>query len=274
MVNIIDMLKLIPSGIGLDIAKKHTGIFIWDGTSFHEYSLVVGEDYDKDDPFAEYRMRREFKSKLGEIVKGKFFARCIVENVYGGQNFDTVRKLLALNTVIDELIFDNVCGVDKFYRWEEAKWLKYARQLYKQREKLNPKVEIKGILDSLGYSYEGECAEDIRDAAGMLLGVIVSEMLASNQSKITVKMSDIKMHYIEIPEDIYLLRDKNLSDGCVMVDLDLRNVEKSVLMNVSQHPDDALIACLPSNKLGSFGLKHKFKFYEGENGYLIFYKKK
>jgi len=274
MVMITDLLKRIPSGMGLDIAKNHTGVFIWDGSEIHEYGLVVGTDYNKDDPFAEYRMRREFKDKLGEIVEGRFFARCIVENVYGGQNFDTVRKLLALNTVIDELIFDNVCSVDKFYRWEEAKWLKYARLLYKQKGKLNPKVEIQGILDALGYSYEGKCAEDVRDAAGMLLGVVASEMIADNQSKVSVKMSDVKMHYIELPEDIYLLRDTKVQDGCIMVDLDLRSIEKSILMNVSQHPADALIAPLPSNKLGSFGLKHKFRFYEEGDGYLVFYKKK
>ena len=44
-------------------------------------------------------MRRDLKVKLSEIVVGRDFEVCIVEDVYGGENFDTVRKLLNLNTV-------------------------------------------------------------------------------------------------------------------------------------------------------------------------------
>ena len=271
---VIDLLKQIPSGIGLDVAKNHAGVFYWDGGKIHEYGLAVSEAYDKSDPFAEYRMRLNFKKQLKEIVGGKFFSRCVIENVYGGTNFDTVRKLLALNTVIDELIFEGSCGVDKFYRWEEPKWLKYTRQLYKQRGKFNTKVEVKMILNNLGYNYEGDYSEDIMDAAGMLLGVIAYEMMEENQATVSVKMSDVKMYYMQIPEDVYLIRDSKVEDGCISVPLDTRNIEKSVLSAVAQHPTDALVAYLPSEKLGSFGLKHKFQFYEEGDGYLVFYKKK
>lgn len=274
MVTIIDLLKQIPSGMGLDIAKNHTGVFIWDGESIHEYPIVVKEVYDKSDPFAEYRMRLDFKNQLKAVVEGKSFSRCIVENVYGGQNFDTVRKLLALNTVIDELIFEGACRVEKFFRWEEAKWLKYTRQLFKQKGKLNPKVEVQSILHVFGYDYQGDCAEDIMDAAGMLLGVIAYEMLQDNEVRTIVKMSDVKMYYMQLPEDVYLIKDSKVQDGCISVELETRSIEKSILTCVAQHPQDVLVAPLPSEKLGSFGLKHKFQFYEDGDGYLVFYKKK
>lgn len=284
---VVNLFKTIPSGIGLDIAKNHSGICIWNGETVEQYGFSIDE-YDKNDPFAEYKMRRQFKEKLKEIVNGRYFEHCIIEDVYGGENFDTVRKLLALNTVIDELIFEHACLVNKFYRWNEPKWSSMTRNIYKQRGKLKSKVETQGLLEYLEYDYylahkDDEPSvkkeiffEDICDATAMLLAVVANETLNINIAKQTsVKMSDIKMVYLADVYDTYSCKDKRISEeGFICVDLDYRNLEKSILAQAGYHPTDVMCALLPSSKLGVFGLNHNFKFYDSDEGYLLFYKKK
>ena len=65
-----DILKSIKSGIGLDVAKNHTDICIWNGTSVETFGFAL-IDYSKDDCFSEYKMRRDFKQKLSHIVTRK-----------------------------------------------------------------------------------------------------------------------------------------------------------------------------------------------------------
>lgn len=278
--------RQVKSGIGLDVAKNHTGICIWNGESVETYGFALSE-YDKGNPFAEYKMRREFKQKLSEIVKGRTFEFCIIEDVYGGDNFDTVRKLLALNTVIDELIFDGVCYVDHFDRWGESVWMKNVRTIYKQRGRLKSKIELQGILEFLEFPFymgnkdksDPEKAdiffEDICDATGILLARVVAEIMNINVAKqSSLRMSDIKMVYVQYIEDTFSVRDKRVKEELYLpVELNYKKLEQSILASVSAHPDDVLIASLPSSKLGVFGTKHNFKFYSGDEAYLIFYKR-
>ena len=280
------LLKTIPSGIGLDIAKNHSGIFIWDNGKMEQYGFALDE-YEKNDPFAEYKMRRQFKQKLSEIVQGRYFEHCIIEDVYAGENFDTVRKLLALNTVIDELIFERVLTINKFYRWNEPKWSKATRSIYKQKGRLKSKFETQGLLEYLEYDFLLEHKddkpakkkeiffEDICDATAMLLAVVANEsMLVNVVNSANIKMSDIKMIYVEGILDTYSIKDKRVNEeGFIGVDLDYRNLEKSIIAQVTQFPNDVLCALLPSSKLGVFGMKHNFKFFDSDEGYLLFYKK-
>ena len=241
-INVLNVLEIIPSGIGLDVSKNHTGVVIWNGKDTEEYGFEL-QDYDKSDYFAEYKMRRDFKKNLSEIVKGRYFEICVIEDVYGGENFDTVRKLLALNTVIDELIFEHVCTVNEFYRWKEPTWISGLRLLYRQKGKLRSKVETQGILEYLEYKFylenkdlkESEKKkiyfEDICDACGMLLGVVAKKELESkrlNSKRLT--LSQIKMLYLEHDYDNVTSRNKVISNVlCMEVELDLRHLEKSII---------------------------------------------
>lgn len=284
---LLAMLKTIPSGIALDVAKNHTGVVHWDGVELHRYGFAI-EEYDKGDPFAEYKMRRAFKLKLTELLKGLSVKYCIIEDVFGGENFDTVRKLLALQTVIDELIFDRVLFVDTFFRWNEPKWSSFTRSIYKQRGKLKSKIETQGILEYLEDEFVLEHKsdsqsvkrdifyEDICDATGILLGVVASEIMQTNIAKASViKASQIKMYYIDDLEDTYGHKDRRIrEEGFISVDLDYRNLERSICLQAAQHPDDVLCALLPSSKLGVFGAKMGFQFYDSEESYLLFYAKK
>ena len=284
---LISMLKTIPSGIALDVAKNHTGVVYWDGETLHRNGFAIDE-YDKGDPFAEYKMRRQFKNKLKEIVQGLSVKYCVIEDVYGGENFDTVRKLLSLQTVIDELIFEHVLFVETFFRWNEPKWSALTRTIYKQRGKLKSKIETQGILeyleDEFYLAHKSDSAsakrelffEDICDATGILLGVVASEIMQINIAKASaVKLSQVKMFYIDDLEVTYGHKDRRIrEEGFISVDLDYRNLEKSIVLQASQHPDDVLCALLPSSKLGVFGAKNGFEFFDSEESYLVFYLRK
>lgn len=284
---LVSMLKTIPSGLALDVAKNHTGVVHWDGQTVHRDGFAIDE-YDKADPFAEYKMRRQFKSKLSEIVSGLSVQYCVIEDVFGGENFDTVRKLLALQTVIDELIFEHVLFVDKFFRWNEPKWSALTRTIYKQRGKLRSKVETQGILeyleDEFVLAHKGDSEkakrdlfyEDICDATGILLAVVASEIMQINVVRSSgLKLSQVKMYYVEDLIDTYSHKDRRVrEEGFISVELDYRNLEKSITAQASLHPDDVMCALLPSSKLGVFGVQQKFTFYDSDESYLLFYNKK
>lgn len=283
---LMSLLQTIPSGIGIDASKNHTGVVIWNGEKLERYGFSINE-YDKTDYFAEYKMRRQFNEELKKLVEGRYFEFCIIEDVYGGENFDTVRKLISINTVIDELIFEHTCTVNNFYRWNEPKWTSLMRTIYKQRGKLKAKVETQGVLEFLEDDFYLEHKddsnaekkltyfEDICDATGMLLAVIANEKMNLNLVKqSSLRLSDIKMVYIEELEDIYGVRDERIRyELFVYVDLDYRNLEKSIIQQAAQNPEDVLCALLPSSKLGVFGMNHKFTFYDNDVSYLLFYKK-
>lgn len=276
----------IKSGIGLDIAKNHTGICIWEDNKIKTYGFEL-KPYDNLSYFAEYKMRADFKQQLKEIVQGKHFEFCIVEDVYGGDNFDTTRKLLALNTVIDELIFEGVCFVDNFVRWGATKWMSYFRMIYKQKGKLKSKIETQGILEYLGYDYylknkdlsdkekKEIFFEDICDATAMLCSMIMKRNSDLSLAKTTsLKFSDIKIVYLEDLEDTYSLRNKRIQEeGYVYVDLNYRALEKSIVDLVRANPDSVLCSYLPVEKLGRFGIKNNLEFFSSGEGYLLFYKK-
>lgn len=283
---VLNIFKTIKSGIGLDISKNHTGIVIWNGETIETYGFAI-EDYDKSDYFAEYRMRRDFKGILTQIVQGRTFEYCIVEDVYSGENFDTVRKLLALQTVIDELIFEHVCVVDHFARMLQVEWSKYTRQIYKQNGRLKSKVETQALLEHLGFEFYMQHKddsdsrkkeiffEDICDACAMLVGLIVKNSTENTVAKAqTLHLKDIKMYYVEHKEDIHKLRDKRLKT----LDLDevkeveiTKAIEKNMISYCMQDKDNVMCAEIPVDKLGVFGQKHKFNFYVSGKGYLFFY---
>lgn len=291
------LLKTIKSGIGIDAAKLHTGICIWDGQKVETYGFRLNE-YDKDDPFAEYKMRRDFKNKLLEYVDGKTFQVCIIEDCYGGENFDTVRKLLAIQTVIDELIFEKRVFVDEFYRKKEPVWFSNFRKIYKVAKGYDSKIETQMILEYLNFDFYMQYKdypdraddakkrdlptkssfffEDRCDATAQLLSIAMEKI--TNQGRVSEKpisFADIKVYYLNAPV-LTFSNDKVLkvTDKPRTVKLNTRNLQQSIIDCVKSFPDDVMIAEVPVDKLGVFGVKQKFTFYSDGEGWIVFYKKR
>lgn len=278
------VLGTLGSGIGLDIAKNHTGVCIYrDGNIIREGFKL--EEYNENDVHAEYSMRKDMKLKLQDLLWGLDVKHCIVEDVYGGNNFDTVRKLLALNTVIDELIDEGVVKVGNFYRWSETRWLKYFRRFYKIKGGYKSKIETQMLLEFLGDTFylanrsksdkekKDIFFEDICDATAMLCSVsmyLKEEENKSENSSVSVK--DIQMYYIESYEDYLSVADGRVGvEPWLWVEPDYRSLEKKVIEGVKSHPKDILIMDVPVSKLGRFGISNKFTFYPSGRGCLIWY---
>lgn len=294
-VNELNIMTLLNgTAITLDIAPLHTGVVIWNGSSFEEYYFHLSHKEGMKDeslsPMWAIKQRRVFKKHLEEIVKGRSFDYCLVEGVYGGENYSTTVQLLNLNTVIDELMLDRVCTIKTFYRERQTVWSKDMRLIYKQKNKPTSKVEVQNFLDYMNCSYylkhkndtekqkAIECFEDICDSYGMLFSIVAKLKFATTvEKKKRIRFSDIKLLYVEDSEEVYSSRDKVFSSGDFEpVNLDFRNIEKSLLGYIEQFPDKLLCAYLPPSKLGIFGTKHHLEFFcnEDDEGWLYFYKQR
>lgn len=279
------LLSGIKSGVGLDIAKNHSGVTIWDNGEIQRYGFEL-DTYDNSDPFAEYRMRLSLKEKLKDLLGGKHFQHCVIEDVYGGENFDTVRKLIALNTVIDELIFEGIVKVDSFYRWKEPVWLKYFRKIYKVKGSPKAKIETQRILEYMNDSFYMKNKdlsdskkkeiffEDICDSTAMLCAVVMYLKEDKVEKDKQLSLKDIQMYYIEY-EDYYLeIEDDRIRlEQYYYADPHFRNLENKILSEARNHPDEVICMDLPVSRLGTFGLKNKLSYFESGDGCLLWYRK-
>lgn len=286
-VTVESALSVLGSGIGLDIAKNHTGVTIYVGGKVKRYGFALDE-YDNSDYFGDYKMRLSLKNHLKEIVGGMEFNYCIVEDVYGGENYDTVRKLIVLNTVIDELIFEGTVKVTHFYRWLKTMWFKYFKLYYKTRKNIKSKIATQDILGYLedefylqhrdleNHKKEEIFFEDICDSTAMLCGlalyVSLGEEKAEKKNKISMK--NIKMTYIEYEEDYLAIDDDRMrTEAWVDVETCHKNLEDVMIQAVTDYPKFVLRMDLPVKYLGKFGIKYKLPFYPSGNGVLLWYLK-
>lgn len=282
------ILSQFKSGIGLDIAKNHTGVCLWRDGKVETLGFAVEMEYDNTCYMAEAKMRLWFKNKLKELLQGYDWEVCVVEDVYGGVNFDTTRKLLALNCVIDELMLEGSVSIGNLYRFKESEWIKDLRTIVKLGNKLNPKYECQEILNYLNFdfvrtnrterpSYQSSIFfEDRCDATGQLLALAMhlnSELRTVKQS--SLRLSNINMFFVEDLEDIYYLRDEviNSFELVEVCNFNKRNIEQGILDTVRDAGNQVSFVELQTGELGTFGLKNGFEFYSQGYGYLVFYDK-
>ena len=272
------------SGLGLDVAKRHTGVcIVQGGTAKREgFSLIESTEM--------YPLRKDLKSKLTELIGGMEFRYCVKEDIYGGDNYDTVRKLAELDTVIDELIDEGVIKVGHFFRWGESKWLKYFRRYCRMRGGLKAKLETQKILEYLCDGFymansglsEAEKRkiffEDKCDATAMLCAVpmYLKEIEEGASERKRYRLSDIQIYYIEDLDEYGGLPDERVGvDAWQWVDADWgMDLERKLLLEASLNPIDILIMETPPNKLGRLAVERGLKFHRGKEGYLVWYVKK
>lgn len=288
-VTVESILSAFKSGIGLDIAKNHTGVCMWKDGKLETTGFYVDMDYDKTSYMAEAKMRLQFKKQLAEILSGYDWEVCVVEDVYGGSNFDTTRKLLALNCVIDELALEGTVKINNLYRLKEAEWMRSLRTVSNVGTRLNPKYECQAILGFLKFPFylENESKseaekkriffEDRCDATGQLLALALKLSDSSEKTKSSsVKMSGLFLGFFEDEDDVYWSEDRVLSNApVVFVDFpDEGNVEDMILQLVSDNKDSVLMMKVSTSRLGTFGVVNGFDFYEQGFGFLVCYDKR
>lgn len=287
--------RAFPSGLGIDAAKNHTGLCIWNGTMVETVGFALDE-IDQSDPHWEYKMRCDFKRKLASYIEGKYFQVVVIEDCYGGENFDTVRKLLAIQTVIDELLDEGRVTCGEFYRRRESEWLSDFRRIYKSQVGLKAKVATQEILEYLNFDFymqyknypdkEKEAKEsglptktsfffeDRCDATAQLLSVAISKLSITAPKETKPKMRELQLVYLNGREPAMYTDCQRIIDGPIKdVVLNPKALEKSILDCMEMYPDSVIRACLPVDKIGVFGAKHKFTFYDDGEGWLFCFRK-
>lgn len=271
------VLSSIESGVALDIAKLHSGVAIWENDELSRHGFKLKE-FSKTDPHYLYNLREDLLEKLSDLLGGKHFEHCVIEDVYSGSNFTTVAVLVTLNTVIDELIFKGIISVDNFHRWKEATWMKYFRRICKIKGKPDVKYETQEILRYLNdeFSLEGNTLtnaekekiffEDICDATGMLCAVAVYS--ATSDNEVHEKSLTMRSVWVSYQSDL----NDDVLDVAQSVDYDGSKLEDFILGYCKEFPNVLFYSRIPSEKLGRFGIEHGFSFFP-QGGYLLFRKK-
>ena len=281
-----DILQVFDSAIGIDPSKNHTGISIWrDGklTTLGFQTKQTG----KDDPFEEARMRLDFKRKLADLIRGMSFEVCVVEEVYGGANFTVTRKLIAVNTVIDELILEGVVEVKHFHRLLAQQWGEGIRDIVEIQPGFKSKIRTQIVLEHLKVPFYMENKdlsqarkkeiyfEDKCDAIGMLLGLAMIQKSKEDKSKpVGIKISDVQMYFVEDFFDVYNLEDDIIEDYPIYeYETDGKEIEFDILEYLSKSPQEVAVIKVEISQLGRFGIEHKFKFYPQQHGFIVCYLK-
>ena len=273
--------------LGLDLAPGHTGVFIWNDAEdrYITYGFKVPDDLPKDDYYYA-RVRRFFNEKFKYLFEGMHFSRVCVEDVYGGENYDTFCQLFNINTVIDDLILDGVITCDKLYRVKPSTWMSGLSKVVQTKGGFKSKYRTQHILKSIGYKFaldgEGKSAgwladtfyEDICDATGLVIGLRALEkhdVPIKKQS--SVRLSQIEVVFLESYDDIFNFRG-GFANNYVVDDVEInkRVIESEIKRLVNE--DSGMIYCtnLTNAELGVFGIKRGFHV-SCESGWLVFYSK-
>lgn len=186
--------------LGLDISQNSSGICLYANGVRNTYNSKV--DYDKNDVFAEARMRKQLKQDLLEVINGNELELIVIEDVFEGANAEVVRKLYALNTAIDDLILDGLVVCKDFVRVQNGVWKSWLSVVdsNKDLKGFNDKEKIQGYLKILGIEESGEGFQDRLDATGMVIGYFLNNANGGTvvvEKKKRVNFKDVSVIYEE-----------------------------------------------------------------------------
>lgn len=186
--------------LGLDISQNSSGICLYVNGVRNTYNSKV--DYDKNDVFAEARMRKQLKQDLLEVINGNELELIVIEDVFEGANTEVVRKLYALNTAIDDLILDGLVVCKDFVRVQNGVWKSWLSVVdsNKDLKGFNDKEKIQGYLKILGIEESGEGFQDRLDATGMVIGYFLNKAKGGTvvvEKKKRVNFKDVSVVYEE-----------------------------------------------------------------------------
>lgn len=186
--------------LGLDISQNSSGICLYANGVRNTYNSKV--DYDKNDVFAEARMRKQLKQDLLEVINGNELELIVIEDVFEGANAEVVRKLYALNTAIDDLILDGLVVCKDFVRIQNGVWKSWLSVVdsNKDLKGFNDKEKIQGYLKILGIEEYGDGFQDRLDATGMVVGYFLNKANGGTvtvEKKKRVNFKDVSVVYEE-----------------------------------------------------------------------------
>ncbi|AFQ30015.1 hypothetical protein P4493_04765 [Bacillus thuringiensis] len=270
------------SGLGLDISKTSTGITIFDGETVKTYQCVI--EYDEDSPFHWYLLTKALEDDLKSLLQGKHFDVIGIEDSIQGENYDTVRKLILLNSVIDKIIMEGNVTCDYFKRIGNTVWKKWLRTLKPGKKILKDKAEIEMILDYLDFPLvdlyrneknsvkEKDGYQDQLDSTGVLIGVGLERQNNNLTGKNKKKPSKLRIHNYSSAEELL-----KYHEGTTLTPInlggDLKSSVKTFFEGLSNE-DKQKKYYMCKDSLGSLGLEYGLADYRNGNHIVMYHELK
>lgn len=258
----LDVFKLVPSFVSLDISLNSTGWGKWKDGEYTTGTFSVLADQDDG-----VGRRREFRQFLLELFGEDEYEYLFVEDIIGSVNFKTAKILYQLNPIADDMADEGLIKVKKIIREDNKAWKSQLNKCsgYKSpiRSSSNDKQIIMESIYLLGFGDKTTdvIAEDIYDCTGLAVGCIYKKFI-SNDKKSTKKLKkDVsKVYKIRQFADYYEALDDANELGGVIHELDLTKAKKDLKYNfkrmIEETDDDrkTYLITIQTNKIGSLAL--------------------
>lgn len=188
--NYMDFLCMVGDFISLDISITGTG---WVKKSNNVITYGVNGLKSEE----ELDRRREFRKFLIELAGDSHYDFIVIEDVIGGNNFNTTKGLIQLNSIADDLIADGILNIDTIKREDNNTWKMYLKKIVNYEpviKKEDPKTSIRNCMNILEFTTN---VQDIYDAMGMVVAIIYRDIVLNNKrvSKKPLKY-DLKTGYL------------------------------------------------------------------------------
>lgn len=276
-VTYLDIVQCAENFVSLDISVHSTGWVKWVNgeLTMGVYHIESSTDIER---------KFEFKDFLTKLFGREYFRYCFIEDVFGGTNFKTVKSLLQLNTLVDELIYEGSILVDEVKRENNGVWKRslkdvgdYIPTIVGENDKaiivscMNNLEFDKKIIDSyVGEKIPNKSYQDIFDAMGMAVAIIKRDIIdVRNNVKVVRKCkSDLRKGYkvVQYDDDFEAIEKANSlaeSKGREYKSIDLTGKSRDLLYNfkkVAEEYGDELIyvVTIETNKIGVLALDKGF----------------
>jgi hypothetical protein len=277
-VTYIDVLKLCPDFVSLDISVSSTGWCKWSNGNFTygKYSLLTPTEDD-------VGRRREFRDFLKDLFKDEEFEYLFVEDVIGGVNHKTNKILYQLNPLADDLIDDGVLKVKKVLREDNNKWKMHLRKcsgfVSSVRGSKDVKGDIQSCLHMLGFgSASTPLVEDIYDAVGLAMGLIFKlYVLKDTKTGPKLKKNISKVYKLKQFTEEYSALDYANDVGGSIESVNFCNIKKDLKWNfkrlIENLDDDkrTFVISIFTCKIGALALDKGFDL-DSEMSYIVAYR--
>lgn len=280
-VSYLDIFKLVPSFISLDISKNATGWVKWlnEEVTTGVFSITAPEE-------DEVGRRRQFREFLKELFGDDEFEYLFIEDVIGSVNFKTAKILYQLNTIPDDMVVDGVIKAKTIIREDNKVWKKNLKScsgyVSKVRSDSDDKKIVRESLYLLGFGdgTNNVIKQDIYDAIGLAVGVIFKKfILKEDKSKRKLRKDISRGYKIHQFSDYYQALDDANEVGGEIYESDFTNAKKDLKYNfkklIEELEDDGktFLIKIPTCKIGAVALDKGLDL-NMETSYLVVYRKR
>ena len=138
----------------------------------------------------ELHRRMEFRGKIKELVDNDELDFIAIEDVIGGNNFETVKYLIQLNSIVDDMIYMGEIPKTEVRRIGNTIWKKHLKTVtnYSNARMLFNKDEIRSSINTLGFTVD--TVQDVYDSIGIAIGAILNNgVIKEKKAKIRTDLS-------------------------------------------------------------------------------------